>query len=137
MYHLFWFLKYSKLRKNAFSVHWGISFLYQLRNIGEKISRFVFGKFVKTCCELDNSPSSNEDKSTISQRTCHQLGVAMCAGCGLLASYETKACNSQVLIFQTSVFGSSKIRQIPLEACFVVYLYTYDYRKFLEKYAFW
>ena len=25
------------------------------RNIGEKIRRFVFGKFVKTCHELDNS----------------------------------------------------------------------------------
>ena len=30
-----------------------------------------------------------------------------------------------VLLFQTSVFGSSKIRQIPLEACFVVCTYTY------------
>ena len=89
---------------------------------------------MKTCCELDNSPSSNEDKSALSQWTCNQLGAAMCAGCGLLASYETKACNSQVLIFQTSVFGSSKIRQIPLEACFVVCTYTYrTKKKFHEK----
>ena len=28
---------------------------FQLRNIGEKIRRFVLGKFVKTCHELDNS----------------------------------------------------------------------------------
>ena len=30
-------------------------FSCQLKNIGEKIRRFVFGKFVKTCHELDNS----------------------------------------------------------------------------------
>ena len=28
-------------------------FLFQLRNIGEKIRRFVFEKFVKTCRELN------------------------------------------------------------------------------------
>ena len=30
-------------------------FLFQLRNIGEKIRKFIFGKFVITCRELDNS----------------------------------------------------------------------------------
>ena len=29
-------------------------FLFQLRNIGEEIRRFVFGKFVETCRELNN-----------------------------------------------------------------------------------
>ena len=38
--------------KNSFQ---GFSFLFQLRNIGEKIRRFIFGKFVKTCHELNNS----------------------------------------------------------------------------------
>ena len=34
-------------------------FLFQLRNICEKIRRFVFGKFVKTCRDLDYSRLSN------------------------------------------------------------------------------
>ena len=44
------FLKCSKLRKKY--LFWPIV----IRNIGEKIRRFVFRKFVKICCELDNRP---------------------------------------------------------------------------------
>ena len=47
------FIKCSKLRKNASFDQEETYFLFQLRNIGEKVCRFVFGKFVKTCRELD------------------------------------------------------------------------------------
>ena len=35
-----------------------------MRNIGEKISRFVFGKFVKTCRELDNRTRRRRQRYT-------------------------------------------------------------------------
>ena len=44
-------LNCSKLRKQS----QGICLFFQQTNVGEKICRFVFGKFVKTCHELDNS----------------------------------------------------------------------------------
>ena len=44
--------------KNAFFDQQGICFLFELRNNGEKIRKFVFGKFVKTCRELDNSSTA-------------------------------------------------------------------------------
>mgnify|MGYP007023057914 CR=1 FL=1 len=53
------FLKCSNLREIA--LYWPIKknvFFYLLRNIGEKICRFIFGKFVKTFRELDNSEES-------------------------------------------------------------------------------
>ena len=44
--------------KNAFSeIRFFFGFL--LRNIGEKIRRFVFKKFVKTCFELNNSQGND------------------------------------------------------------------------------
>ena len=47
-------LKCSKLRKRW--LFWQkICFLFQLKNIWEKVRRLVVWKFVKTCCELDNS----------------------------------------------------------------------------------
>ena len=45
----------SKLRKNACFDRQGICFLFQMINIGEKIHRLKFGKFVKICRELDIS----------------------------------------------------------------------------------
>ena len=46
--YCFDFLKYSKLRKKHLFVI----------SIGEKVHRFVFSKFGKTYCELDNSLDS-------------------------------------------------------------------------------
>ena len=46
-------------KKMLFLKQQGICFLFQLRNIGEKIRRFVFGKFVKTCRELITSMLMN------------------------------------------------------------------------------
>ena len=52
---MFWF---SQLL--AFLTNKEFVFFFQLRNIGEKIRRFVFKKFVKTCREFDNSPGRLE-----------------------------------------------------------------------------
>ena len=41
--------------RNAVFDKQGICFIFQLRNIGEKIRRFVFEKFVKICRDLDDS----------------------------------------------------------------------------------
>ena len=46
--------KCSKMTKIISSFDQQFSFLFKLRNIDEKTCRFVFWKFVKTCCELDN-----------------------------------------------------------------------------------
>ena len=48
------FLKCSKLRKKYLVYQKGVCFLFQQRTIDEKIRRFILGKFMKTCCELDN-----------------------------------------------------------------------------------
>ena len=58
----------SKMRKkNAFFDQQGICFLFELRNIGEKIRKFVFGKFVKTCRELDKRPFDGSTNSILRQ----------------------------------------------------------------------
>ena len=40
------------------SIVYQLDFFFQLRNIGEKIRRFVLVKFVKICCELDKRLSA-------------------------------------------------------------------------------
>ena len=47
------FSKCLKLSRKC--LFWPICFLFQLRNIGEKIHRFLFWKFVKTCREFNIS----------------------------------------------------------------------------------
>ena len=41
--------------RNAIFNKQGICFLFQLRNMSEKIRMFIFEKFVKICRDLDNS----------------------------------------------------------------------------------
>ena len=47
----------AKIPQTAGKMIW--LFLFQLRNVGEKIRRFVFGKLVKTCREFDNRLPEN------------------------------------------------------------------------------
>ena len=62
------FFKSPKLRKNClFLTNKGICFLFHLRNIGERVCRFVFEKFVKTCNELNISPASPENLPNIDE----------------------------------------------------------------------
>ena len=49
---VFWFTQLFKTEKIILR---NLLVFFQLTNIGEKIRRFVFGKFVKSCHEFDNS----------------------------------------------------------------------------------
>ena len=61
-------------KKNAFLDQYLRIFFYlfQRKNIGEKICRFVFEKFVKTCRELNNR---HDDKSSSTRALFSILGI--------------------------------------------------------------
>ena len=56
-----------KTEKKYFFLPIGNCSLFQLRTIGEKIRRFVFGKFVKTYSELDKRYDHGTEKTLFSK----------------------------------------------------------------------